>query len=160
MKIAAEPLWVLLFVVFKDKVQLWHLMHLIWLQCSCFRQKGNVHCAQPLQVYCLFLFINIHMRWQGSWVWEREDAGDGRDGWHILLRAICTFWAIRFIYECPSCLTFVSLTTDAPKHPSMLVHSRSLGKGVYSQLGNMHWKVDEHLKYLINFPKRKYSLEI
>ena len=38
------------------------------------------------------------------------------------------------------------------KHP--------LGKGVYSQLGNMHWKVDEHLKYLINFPKRKYSLEI
>ena len=37
---------------------------------------------------------------------------------------------------------------------------QSLGKGVYSQLGNMHWKVDEHLKYLINFPKRKYSLEI
>ena len=35
-----------------------------------------------------------------------------------------------------------------------------LGKGVYSQLGNMHWKVDEHLKYLINFPKRKYSLDI
>ena len=35
-----------------------------------------------------------------------------------------------------------------------------LGKGIYSQLGNMHWKVDEHLKYLINFPKRKYSLEI
>ena len=38
--------------------------------------------------------------------------------------------------------------------------SISLGKGVYSQLGNMHWKVDEHLKYLTNFPKRKYSLEI
>ena len=37
----------------------------------------------------------------------------------------------------------------------------ALGKGVYSQLGNMHWKVDEHLKYLmINFLKRKYSLEI
>ena len=36
----------------------------------------------------------------------------------------------------------------------------TLGKGVYSQLENMHWKVDEHLKYLINFPKRKYSLEI
>ena len=36
----------------------------------------------------------------------------------------------------------------------------TLGKGVYSQLGNMHWKVVEHLKYLINFPKRKYSLEI
>ena len=36
----------------------------------------------------------------------------------------------------------------------------SLGKGVYSQLGNMHWKVDEHLKYLINFQKRKYALEI
>ena len=34
------------------------------------------------------------------------------------------------------------------------------GKRIYSQLGNMHWKVDEHLKYLINFPKRKYSLEI
>ena len=34
------------------------------------------------------------------------------------------------------------------------------GKGVYSQLGNMHWKVDEHLKYLINFPERKYFLEI
>ena len=34
------------------------------------------------------------------------------------------------------------------------------GKGVYSQLGNMHWKVDEHLKYLTNFLKRKYSLEI
>ena len=30
----------------------------------------------------------------------------------------------------------------------------SLGKGVYSQLGNMHWKVDKNLKYLINFPKR------
>ena len=38
--------------------------------------------------------------------------------------------------------------------------SDPLGKGVHSQLGNMHWKVDEHLKYLINFPKRKYSLEI
>ena len=37
---------------------------------------------------------------------------------------------------------------------------QALGKGVYSQLGNMHWKVDEHLKYLINFPKRKHSLEI
>ena len=36
----------------------------------------------------------------------------------------------------------------------------ALGKGIYSQLGNIHWKVDEHLKYLINFPKRKYSLEI
>ena len=36
----------------------------------------------------------------------------------------------------------------------------ALGKGVYSQLGNMHWKVDEHLKYLTNFLKRKYSLEI
>ena len=36
----------------------------------------------------------------------------------------------------------------------------TLGKGIYSQLGNMHWKVDEHLKYLINFSKRKYSLEI
>ena len=36
----------------------------------------------------------------------------------------------------------------------------SLEKGVYSQLENMHWKVDEHIKYLINFPKRKYSLEI
>ena len=32
----------------------------------------------------------------------------------------------------------------------------ALGKGIYSQLGNMHWKVDEHLKYWINFPKRKY----
>ena len=30
----------------------------------------------------------------------------------------------------------------------------TLGKEVYSQLGNMHWKVDEHLKYLINFPER------
>ena len=39
-------------------------------------------------------------------------------------------------------------------------YQQALGKGVYSQLGNMHWKVDEHLKYLINFPKRKYSLEI
>ena len=38
--------------------------------------------------------------------------------------------------------------------------SLSLGKGIYSQPGNMHWKVDENLKYLINFPKRKYSLEI
>ena len=36
----------------------------------------------------------------------------------------------------------------------------TLGKGVYSQLGNMHWKVDEHLKYLTKFLKRKYSLEI
>ena len=36
----------------------------------------------------------------------------------------------------------------------------TLGKGVYSQLGTMHWKVDEHLKYLFNSPKRKYSLEI
>ena len=24
--------------------------------------------------------------------------------------------------------------------------SQPLGKGIYSQLGDMHWKVDEHLK--------------
>ena len=41
-----------------------------------------------------------------------------------------------------------------------LVRPYTLVKGVYSQLGNMHWKVDEHLKYLTNFLKRKYSLEI
>ena len=40
------------------------------------------------------------------------------------------------------------------------IASEALGKGVHSQLVNMHWKVDEYLKYLINFPKRKYSLEI
>ena len=41
-----------------------------------------------------------------------------------------------------------------------LTQTDALGKGVYSQLGNMHWKVDEHLKYLTNFPKIKHSLEI
>ena len=52
--------------------------------------------------------------------------------------------------------------TKPAAHKALLpmAQLRTLGKGVYSQLGNMHWKVDEHLKYLINFPKRKYSLEI
>ena len=49
----------------------------------------------------------------------------------------------------------------SPSDPcSVVINWFSLGKGVYSQLGNMHWKVDEHLKYLTNFLKRKYSLEI
>ena len=64
-------------------------------------------------------------------------------------------------------LAFALRTLYGPMNLAMSFHALcfgkdkffALGKGVYSQLGNMHWKVDKHLKYLINFPKRKYSLE-
>ena len=45
-------------------------------------------------------------------------------------------------------------------HICLYAYMHTLGKGVYSQLGNMHWKVNEHLKYLKDFPEIKYSLEI
>ena len=58
------------------------------------------------------------------------------------------------------CNSWMSIHSGKDPYPHCNLLYKTLGKWIYSQLGNMHWKVDEHLKYLINFSKRKYSLEI
>ena len=53
-----------------------------------------------------------------------------------------------------------SLDMKDPSQTRMGDKNPFTGKRDLFSTGNMHWKVDEHLKYLNNFPKRKYSLEI